>query len=658
MKTQSMPISSGRTSLRRHMAGCTALASLLAANALLPATAHAQMLQGSSSGYNNDQNSSDQNSKNNNNNNNNSDSQKTNSSSNDAATNYHYQAVEVSGSDKTSTTTNQTAQTTSDANPRLKKPAAPNEFEQFVQFNIGRKLPRFGAQLLLPDNRDYSVPATASVPPDYVLNVGDVVSISMAGSIEGSVDKEIRTDGKIFLPRVGPIKLAGVRYGSLKDVISAAIGTQYRGYTVNVSVASLRGVHVYVTGYANNPGTYTVSSLSTMANAVLAAGGPSSGGSYRSIKLIRNNEVVGDFDLYQLVLKGHKKNDIVLQDQDVLYIAPVGPEVAIEGSVNSEAIFEMKDGETAADLLGYAGGMNSLADKSRLMLYRLSDNDVAGVRPIPIGDAASFQIQRGDIINVLSEGTLLRPVDKQSVLVRIEGEVTHPGTYYVPANTPLSDVVGQAGGLTSRAYVFGTRMERVSVKQQQTVSYREAIQQLEVALAAAPLSRSQLGASGDQTAEVAAAQSVLDKLRRTEPDGRLVLDVAPNGTELPGQLTMENNDRIVVPPRPTSVGVYGAVYHPTAFMITGGQSYSVQQYLSRAGGPIKAADRNEIFVVRANGAVVSKREGALKARALPGDLIFVPVKTQAGGFWSKLKDLTSVMFQVGLSTAAFVAVTK
>ena len=164
-------------------------------------------------------------------------------------------------------------------NPRLKPLAPPNEFEQFVERTIGRRLPRFGSDLLLPSNRDYATPATATVPPGYVLNIGDRIQISMTGSIEGSVQREIDTNGRIFLPRVGSIRLAGVRYGDLKDRLASAIGTKFRNFTVNVGIADLRGVRVYVTGFANNPGAYTVNSLSTLVNAVLAAGGPSAGGS-------------------------------------------------------------------------------------------------------------------------------------------------------------------------------------------------------------------------------------------------------------------------------------------------------------------------------------------------------------------------------------------
>jgi protein involved in polysaccharide export with SLBB domain len=574
----------------------------------------------------------------------------------DAAPTAKIDPIEIRGSDRPSL---QSA--IAEPSPRLKPPPPPNEFEQFVASAIGKSLPRFGAGLLLPANRDYATPATATVPPGYVLNVGDIVAISMTGSIEGSVDKEIDTNGKIFLPRVGSIQLAGVRYGDLKQVISNAVGTQYRGYTVNVGIRQLRGVRVYVTGFANNPGAYTVNSLSTMSNAVLAAGGPAAGGSFRSVKLYRNNELVSDFDLYQFILGGDKSADAVLQNEDVLVIPPVGQEVAISGSVNAEAIYEAKAGETLEKLLSYAGGLNNLADRSRLMLYRLSNFDSVGVKEISRVDAASMPAESGDIVQILSEGTLFRSVSKQSVLVRIEGEVNAPGSYYVPANTRLSAVVDKAGGLSNRAFVFGTRFERSSVRRQQRESFNEAIQQLEISLAAAPLTADQSDQSvgaGERAAQVAGARAVLDRLRDAQPDGRVVLDLSPGASTLPGDMVLENNDRIVVPPRPTTVGVFGAVYRPASFSLDGARPLRVGDYLDRAGGPLRAADKKGIFVVRANGAVLSQRNGALKAYVLPGDVIFVPVKTQANSTWAKIKDITTTLFQLGLGAATLIAVTR
>ncbi|RYE93953.1 MAG: capsule biosynthesis protein, partial [Oxalobacteraceae bacterium] len=350
-------------------------------------------------------------------------------------------------------------------------PPAPNEFQRFVELHTGDTLQRFGTQLLLPDNRDYTVPSTATVPPEYVLNIGDVVTISLTGSVEGSVDKEIDTNGRIFLPNVGPIQVAGTRYGDLKSVVSAAVGTKYRGYNVNVGIRALRGVKVYVTGFANNPGAYTVNSLSTLVNAVLAAGGPSGGGSFRSVQLVRNNEVIRDFDLYTLILNGQKGNDAVLQNEDVINIGPLGQEMAVSGSVNNPAIFEIKPGESLEDVLRFAGGPNSLGDIKRLLLYRVENADDVGVQELPRGQAVSTPAQGGDIVQVLSEGSLIRSIAKQSVVVRIEGEVARPGNYYLPSGSAMSQVIEQAGGLSPRAFVYGTRFERQSVRRQQRESF-------------------------------------------------------------------------------------------------------------------------------------------------------------------------------------------
>ncbi len=537
------------------------------------------------------------------------------------------------------------------------KPAVPSEFETFVEKALGRKLPRFGADLLLPSTRDFAVPATATVPPDYILNVGDVVSIALVGSIDGSVDLEINTDGKIFLARVGAITLAGVRYRDLKDVISTAIGKQYRGYSVTVSVKKLRGIRVYVTGFANSPGAYSVSSLSTLVNAVLAAGGPSSGGSFRSVKLYRNGQLISDFDLYDLLLNGDRSNDVVLQNEDVLSISPLGRQLAVTGSVNAEAIYEAKQGEAIEKIISYAGGTSVLAESSRLVLYRLADRPGISGRVIERSEARTIFAEAGDIIQVLSEGSIRQPVERQSVLVRIEGEVNKPGNYFVIPNTRLDAVLALAGGLTRNAFVFGTRVERASVRQQQREGFLEAIDQLEISLAATPLTDSQL-TGGDKSGQLLAARAVLDRLRKAEPDGRMVLDILPTSTSLPGDFVLENNDRIFIPPTPTTVGVFGAVYRPASFLINSAGTERIGDYLERAGGPLRSADKSELFVVRANGAVLARRNKALRAPALPGDVIFMPVKTQSSSLFAKLRDISTTVFQFGLSAAAFIAVAR
>lgn len=537
-----------------------------------------------------------------------------------------------------------------------RRPPPPGEFETWAQEYTGVRLKRFGSDLLLPSNRDFAVPAVATVPPDYALNVGDVVSVALTGSVDGSANFEIDRDGRIFLPNVGAVSLVGVRYRDLKDRIAQAIGRKYRNFEISVSIQRLRGVRVYVTGFANSPGAYTVNSLSTLINAVLAAGGPSAGGSFRSVKLYRNGAQVVDFDLYDLLRNGDRSNDPLLQNEDVLFISPAGRQVAVVGSVNEQAIYESLPGESLADTIRMAGGPTDVADASRAILYRLSDRDTVGSREIMQADLMAVPVEAGDIIQILPQGTLTRPLERQQVVIRVEGEVNKPGNYYVPPNTPLGDVINMAGGLTTRAFVYGTTFSRESVRVQQRKSFLEAIEQMEFTLAAAPLNSDRTVDAGERQLQIASARAFVNKLRQNEPDGRLVLNITPGMPTLPEDLLLENHDRIVVPPRVNTVGVFGAVYRPASFLLDPLEPLRVRDYVSQAGGAIRGADKGNIFVVRANGSVLTRSSGAMSARAIPGDTIFVPIKTQSSSLLATLRDISQVVFQFGLSAAAVAAI--
>lgn len=537
-------------------------------------------------------------------------------------------------------------------------PPPPNEFERFVEQRLGRVLPRFGSSLIVPSSRDYSVPTTTAVPPTYKLAPGDEVFIGLSGSIEASVSRVIDSNGRVFLPRVGQINLAGVSYGDLKDVVARAVGIRYRGFNVSVAVTRLRGIRVFVTGFANNPGSYTVDSLSTLVNAIFASGGPSAGGSFRSARLIRNGETVSEFDLYRFLRDGDRSRDTVLQSGDVIYIAPLGEQVALTGSVNQEGIYEAKPGETVDDLLRFAGGTTALADPDRLVLYKLANANTVGGVEVTRGAYAAQPATGGDIVQVLAKGTLANPLERQTVVVRIEGEVNRPGNYIVPPGSSLDQVLQLAGGTTPRAFLYGTNLQRVSERRQQRESYAEALRQLEITLAGAPLTSETSLPAEQAAAQVAAGRALLQQLRQQQPDGRIVMPINPDGSGLPGALTLENNDTILVPPRPSTVGVFGAVYHPASFLLDGSQPMKVGDYVQQAGGTLRLADMRDIFVVHANGAVESKRRGALGRRALPGDVVFVPNKTQNISLLSRIAQISSILFQGALSAATVVAVTR
>lgn len=531
-----------------------------------------------------------------------------------------------------------------------------SEFEQFLASMAGRKVPRFGADLLVPSATDYSVPSALVIPPDYPIGVGDVIAINLTGSVVGSAEFPVDANGRIFLPNIGEVSLIGVRYRDLKRHVSQAIGAQYRGYDVSVSIKKLHGIRVFVTGFAQKPGVYTVNSLSTLLGALVAAGGPNAGGSLRSVKLYRNGQEVQDFDLYDILRKGDRSRDPILRNEDVLFVPAVGKQVAVIGSANEEAIYELRGQETLEDLLAYAGGPNQLADHDRVILYRLADRDSVGSRELPRAQLALSPAEGGDVLQILAKGSLARPIEKQSVLVRLEGEVQRPGNYFVAPGTSVSEVVRLAGGFTSRAFVYGTVFSRATVREQQRESFRAAVEQLEQMVNAAALTGYASQSQPDREAQLASARALLQRMRTAEPDGRLVMNITPTATSLPETVVLENNDRIIVPPRVDTVGVFGAVYRPASFLLDPARSGKVKDYLESAGGVQRSADKGAIFVVHANGAVETKRKGALDSTALPGDVLFVPVRTQSSTLLAKIKDITQIIFQAGISAAALAAI--
>ncbi|MDV3457843.1 SLBB domain-containing protein [Sphingomonas sp. HF-S4] len=532
----------------------------------------------------------------------------------------------------------------------------PSEYESFVSAAAGTPLRRFGADLLVPGARDFTAGPTATIPPDYRLNPGDEVLLGLTGSVQASnLRLTIDSEGRIFVPRIGAIAVGGVRYGDLHDVIARRVSRQYRGFQLEVTPGRLHGVTVYVTGFAAAPGSYTVGSLSTLVNAVLASGGPAAGGSFRSIQLRRGGKLVSDFDLYDLLLKGDRSGDAVLQNGDVLYIAPAGEQVAVIGSVNREAIFEVAPGETVSDAIRYAGGVNTVADASRLMVFDSLGRDGKGWEELSAADAGMRKARRGDIVRVLSQVGIARPLAQQSVLVTISGEVAKPGRYYFQPGTRLDQVVAQAGGLTPQAFPYASVITRESVKAQQQQSFDRAVQDAELLLTAQPVTsanRAQLV----QPANLALVRSIVDQLRERRPNGRLVFDLPVTAQALPGALVLENNDTIYVPPRPVTVGVFGAVPTPASFAWR--ERATIGDFVQSAGGVQKLGDRNEIFVVRANGTVLADGKRVLRAPALPGDLVYVPIDANRGEFWARLRDITSSLFGGVIGAASIVNLTQ
>ena len=210
--------------------------------------------------------------------------------------------------------------------------AAPvTEFQEFVASSLGRKLPIYGHSLFDRVPTTFAPVDRIPVTDDYLIGPGDEVLIRAWGQIDLDGKLVVDREGEVFLPKVGALAVAGLKYQQLPEFFRTAIGRVFRNFDLTVSLGQLRSIQVFVVGQARHPGNYTVSSLSTLVNALFASGGPSASGSMRRIQLKRNNLVVTEFDFYDLLLKGDKSKDARLLPGDVIYIPPTGPSIAMAG---------------------------------------------------------------------------------------------------------------------------------------------------------------------------------------------------------------------------------------------------------------------------------------------------------------------------------------
>jgi protein involved in polysaccharide export with SLBB domain len=537
---------------------------------------------------------------------------------------------------------------------------APGAFEQFVQrLAAPAEIKRLGADFAAQQEALLDAEANPLVPPDYVLKPGDEVLITLWGSVDADLRVVIDRSGRITIPRVGPVLLAGVRYAELNTVISQRVSQVFRNFQISTSLAQLRAKRVYVTGFINKPGAYSVGGLATVTQALLSAGGPSAAGSLRQVEVRRGKDRVAILDLYDFVLNGDRSADQVLQPDDVVHVGPVGRQVALIGSVNRPAIFELKASETVSDLLRMAGGFASVADRSRLSIERLSDRMSVRVAELAIPAAAGASLADGDVLRAFSAVDAALSLQQQNKRVRVEGEVLRPGEYVLPPNSTLQDALAAAGGITTSAYLYGTDFSRESVRISQQQNYDRALRDLEVDLTRNVATQRAAPEEGTQASRDANNRRLIGALQSLQPTGRVVLQLSPDARELP-ILILEDGDRLLIPPRATSVGVFGSVFNAGNYLY--GDAREISDYLRLAGGPTKGADTRSAFVLRANGTVVSGRQqtgrfgglGSLDGvQAQPGDTVFVPEEMDKSTFTQAAKDWTQILYQFGLGLAGF-----
>ncbi len=331
--------------------------------------------------------------------------------------------------------------------PVTTKPAELTDFQRLVETSLGKVLPIYGENLF--DNVPTTFAPIDRVPvtADYIIGPGDELLIRAWGQIDLDVHSRVDRNGAIYVPKVGNLNVAGLRYDQVQDFLKAHIGRIYQNFDLNVSMGELRSIDVFVVGQARRPGRYTVSSLSTLANAIFASGGPSTAGSMRHIELKRGKNVVTDFDLYDLLLKGDKSKDVLLLPEDVIYISPIGPQVAMGGQVNVPAIYELKTEASLGEVLQLAGGLSTTADGAKVYIEGIKNRQDRNIVEVKLDTAGlGHPLKDGDILNF----TLISPRFENSVTLR--GNVATPGRYPWHEGMRVTDLIPNREFLITREY--------------------------------------------------------------------------------------------------------------------------------------------------------------------------------------------------------------
>ena len=663
------------------------------------------------------------------------------------------------------------------------RPAVRFGFEDFVQQSMGVALPLFGESVFSTPSPSYVTPDQLPLPPDYLLRAGDEIATRAWGQIEidhfGTVDRL----GQLYIPRVGVIRVAGIRRDQLDAVIRTALEKQFRNFELSTMVGTAQPILVHITGAAKRPGSVSLPAYSTLLTAAFQSGGALPKANFRRVQLRRGGVTVAELDLYDFLASGNNKNDVPVRSGDVIHFGIVEGLVAIGGNVNVPGIFQLKASMTLGQLLELSGGITTTGATRQVVVERIVDHrerttevivlDAAALsRPLRDGelytvtpisprienavtlsgnvalplrvafrpgmrisdlipspdalmlpgywmarnqqnafsglaeqrtpeikkelpeinweyavierldkrtlspklipfnlglainvkDSADNQLlEAGDTVTVFSKSDFRIRSDQKTRYVKVEGEIKNAGMYSVNHGTSLRQVLATSGGLTSEAYLYGLELTRESTRQFQQTRMNESIDKLEQEFQRYSATRARNITSPEEAlaipAEADSLKTLIVRLRAMKASGRIVLELTPDAASinrLP-DVALEDGDTVFVPIIPATIGVVGAVVQEGTFLF--GVNKRLADYLRQAGGRTRHGDEERLYILRADGTVLSGEQGLLGKKIdntmvlAPGDTVVVPESPERVTWVRALKDWTQVFYQFGLGAA-------
>ena len=319
--------------------------------------------------------------------------------------------------------------------------------EKLVEYDeFDNVIPSFFGYDLFDIETSFDSSGIIAAPKEYVLGPGDELTISFSGSVQAIKKVSVNREGNVFLRELGTISFSGLTFDEASEKLKNITQASLIGTEVEISLSRLRTIQIFVLGNSKRPGSYNFSPLSSISSILFNTRGPTENGSLRNISLKRANKEIGSLDMYELLINANTSDDLRIQSGDALLVNPVGDRVKIWGNVNRPAIYEIKEGETFEDVLNFASGLSSKADKNKITLSRLNDNGEREFSDYKLIDINSVKLKDSDEIFIHDLP------GKLSNNIRIEGFTTSRGVYSFIENSKISDFIDE-NDLSDKTYL-------------------------------------------------------------------------------------------------------------------------------------------------------------------------------------------------------------
>lgn len=470
--------------------------------------------------------------------------------------------------------------------------------------------------------------------PEYIISQGDQITLRIWGAIEDNEQLIVDPQGNIFIPKVGPVHVAGLSNAQLNQCVSQAIGSVFtNNVQVYTTLNSAQPVAIFVTGFVNNPGRFAgVASNSILYFIDRAAGIDPVRGSYRNIRLLRGGQEIAHADLYEFLLHGELPA-MQLKDGDTIVVGPRGNTVSVTGDVRNAYMFEMTGPSiSGTELMGWA---RPLATASHAQW-----RGIRGATPraeyATLAQLAAFTLQDGDVVNISSD------YRSNNIVVYVEGSFEGPSQYVLPRDYVLSDLLDMIPVDKTLANFGAVSIRRRSIAEQQKQTLQDSLRRLESSYLLAS------SATADEAQiRVEESKMVSDFVRRVaqvEPNGRLVL-----GNASTDKLILEDGDVITIPQNSRTVLVTGEVLAPQALIYQ--DKMSAIDYVRKSGGFSDQADPDRILLVHQSGSV----DNDSSATVQPGDQVMVFPKVPSKNMQFAI-DIVDVLYKVAVSAGVLVRV--